>query len=98
MTKRRETGSGIRRTALDVQDICLAQAKLLSVAVDDLTDGDNDNRRALRALNALGLNNIGIFDVHVSLADGQLADAELIAMRLAASDAPAKPGTGALKP
>lgn len=84
MTKRTDTGRGARRIALDLQDVCLNNAKLIAMAVDDLTDGDNDNRQALKALNELGLNNIGIFDVQVSIADAALMDAEMNAQRLAA--------------
>ena len=84
MTKRTDTGRGARRIALDLQDVCLNNAKLIALAVDDLTDGDNDNRQALKALNELGLNNIGIFDVQVSIADAALMDAEMNAQRLAA--------------
>lgn len=84
MTKRSDTGSGSRRTALDLQDVHIAQAKLINAAVNDLTDGDNDTRTALKALNELGLMNMLGFDVQVSIADGALLDAEMAAQRLAA--------------
>ena len=84
MTKRSETGTGARRIALDLQDVHLRVAKLVATAVDDLTDGDNDTNTALKALNEIGLTNIGMFDVQVSIADRALMDAEIAAQQLAA--------------
>lgn len=86
MTKRSDTGSGARRIALDLQDVHLHIAKKLKAAVDDLTDGDNDNRTALKELNDIGFINIGMFDVQVSIADKALLDAEAAAQRLASGN------------
>lgn len=83
MTRRKDDGAGARRIALDLQDVHLHVAKLVARAVNDLTDGDNDTNTALKALNEIGLTNIGMFDVQVSIADRALMDAEIAAQQLA---------------
>lgn len=88
MTKRSESGSGARRTALDLEDVHLKIAGLVKAAIEDLTDGDNDVRQALIAINDIGYINYQMNDIQVSIADGQLLDAEVAAQRLAAAEQP----------
>lgn len=85
MTKRIDNGTGARRIALDMQDVCYQKAKLITAAVDDLLDGDHDTRTALEALNELGFINYRENGVHGRIADRALMDAETEAQQLAAS-------------
>lgn len=71
-----------RRVGKHIEKACVTSAELIAEIIDDLTDGDNDTRRALKAANLLGLKNVHLFDVGANLADGNLADAEAAGQRL----------------
>jgi predicted amino acid dehydrogenase len=78
MTRRVENGYGTRRTALNVADTCVTNAKLIATVVDEVLDNEPENVRVLRALNELSRNNMAIFAVQGKIADGLLSEAELL--------------------
>lgn len=84
MSKPIEGGRVTRRIALDSLDVRARVARLLKIAADDLTDGDNDTRRAQLAVNELSLINFDCALVDGKLADGDLPGAETAMMRIAA--------------
>lgn len=86
MTRPKEGGSVARRIALDLQDAQLRVARLLKLASDDITDGDNDTRTAQKALSEVNLINFEMFAVNGKIADGALRDAETVSMRLASGE------------
>jgi predicted amino acid dehydrogenase len=86
VTRRIEQGYGVRRTALNMADTCVKNAKLIAVAVDETLDNDPDNITMLRTLNELSRNNMAAFAVLGKVADGNLAEAELLSEGM--NDAP----------
>lgn len=88
MTRRTNDGYGSRRTALNVADACVKNAKLIATVVDEVLDNEPENVSVLRALNELSRNNMAIFAVQGKIADGLLSEAELLSESM--SDAPKK--------
>lgn len=84
MTKRIDKGYGSRRIALNMGDLCVQNQKLITTAVDRILDSDKQDIPTLKALNQLSLNNMEAFAVHGRIADGKLAEAELISERAVA--------------
>lgn len=78
MSRRIETGYGMRRTAMKVANTCVAQAYLIAAVVDEVLDNDPNNIDALRALNDLSRNNWAVFEVQEKITDGKFTEAELL--------------------
>lgn len=79
MTRRTDTGYGIKRTAMHVADTCVANAKLYAHVVDNVLDTQPVNVDLLRMVNELSRNNMAVFEVQEKIADGKFSEAELLA-------------------
>lgn len=80
------SGTISRRTAGKRMLHRVVTAKLLREAFDDVTDGDNDNRRAAQIL--MQLQEVNLLEYHVDALqyDGDLANAEQAAERYLLKD------------
>lgn len=75
-------GYTARRVGKQIMRHSVHTAELLHEIIDDLTDGDSDSLRALKAANTLGLKNIHLFDVGAGLADADMHETEAAGKRM----------------
>ena len=71
-----KVGYSGRRVGKQIMRHSTNTAELLYVIADDISDGDNDNRRAMRALHELTRSNLHLSDVGAGLVEGRLDVAE----------------------
>lgn len=72
-----KVGYAGRRVGKQIMRHSTNTAELLYVIIDDITDGDGDNRRAFKAANELTLRNMHLSDLGSAVIEGDLGAAEL---------------------
>lgn len=83
MPEARQIGNVAGRTIEDLLTVQEDSSDLLAIALEDLTDGDNDTRRAETAIVRAVLNTAGTAGVLSELRRGNMRNAEARAMQLA---------------
>lgn len=71
-----------RRVGKQIMHHSTNTAELLYAIVDDITDGDNDFQRALKAANELTRSNLYLSDLGASFIEGDLGAAEQAGKRM----------------
>ena len=77
-------GNVVVNIANDNAATCYTNDKLFAAMLEDMLDGDDDYTRATLIANELRTRNVDMFNVHEQLAKGNVKDAEIAAMNLAA--------------
>lgn len=76
------TGYNARNIALSTAESAVRVAELAAIVIDDLTDGDNDNRKAIRAAAEIAELSVHLTHTQWLVADGNLTEAKKSARNL----------------
>lgn len=77
-----KVGYAGRRVGKQLMKHSVNAAELLYIVLDDITDGDNDLRRATKAVNELNVRNAHLSDVGAEFVEGDFGAAEQAGKRM----------------